>query len=125
LSSNRSDRDRLDVNGAWTPGTARRQLRKLTEFDPAYVEQPLELDDIAGHAALRRCQSVPIALDESAYTLQDVSNILHAEAADVLLLDRHQTGGLWPVLKAAGIAEARGILVSLYSGAELAISQAA
>lgn len=116
---------RLDVNGAWTPGTARRQLRKLAEYDPAYVEQPLELDDLAGHAALRQCQTVPIALDESAYTLQDVSNIVHAEAADVILLDPHQAGGLWPVVKSAAIAEARGIPVTLHSGAELAISQAA
>lgn len=116
---------RLDVNGAWTPGTARRQLAKLADLDVAYVEQPLELDDIAGHAALRRAQSVPIALDESAYTLQDVSNILHAEAADVVLLDPHQAGGLWTVIKAAGLCEARGIPVSLHSGAELAISQAA
>lgn len=116
---------RLDVNGAWTPGTARRQLSKLAELDPAYVEQPLELDDLAGHAALRRCQTVPIALDESAYTLQDVSNIVHAEAADVVLLDPHQAGGLWPTIKAAAICEARGIPVSLHSGAELSISQAA
>ncbi|MXU65069.1 mandelate racemase/muconate lactonizing enzyme family protein [Oceanomicrobium pacificus] len=116
---------RLDVNGAWTPGTARRQLRKLAELDPAYVEQPLELDDIAGHAALRQVQSVPIALDESAYTLQDVSNIVQADAADVVLLDPHQAGGLWTTLKAAGICEARGIPVGLHSGAELAISQAA
>ena len=116
---------RLDVNGAWTPGTARRQLAKLADLDLAYVEQPLELDDIAGHAALRRAQTVPIALDESAYTLQDVSNILHAEAVDAVLLDPHQAGGLWPVIKAAGMCEARGIPVSLHSGAELAISQAA
>ncbi|MDF0597733.1 mandelate racemase/muconate lactonizing enzyme family protein [Psychromarinibacter halotolerans] len=116
---------RLDVNGAWTPGTARRQLAKLAPLDPFYVEQPLELDDIAGHRALRQCQTVPIALDESAYTLEDTGNIVHAEAADVILLDPHQAGGLWPVIKAAGIAEAHGIPVTLHSGAELAISQAA
>lgn len=116
---------RLDVNGAWTPGTARRQLAKLAELDLAYVEQPLELDDLAGHAALRQAQTVPIALDESAYTLQDVSNIVMTEAADVVLLDPHQAGGLWPVIKAAGICEARGIPVTLHSGAELAVSQAA
>ena len=86
---------RLDVNGAWTPGTARRQLRKLPEFDPFYVEQPLELDDLDGHALLRKVQSVPIALDESAYTLNDVGNIVRADAADVILLDPHEAGGLW------------------------------
>lgn len=116
---------RLDVNGAWTPGTAKRQLEKLRAFDPAYVEQPLEMDDLAGTVRLRQSQPVPIAMDESAYTLQDIGNILQAGAADYLLLDPHQAGGLWQVIKAAGICEAHGIAVGLHSGAELALSQAA
>jgi L-rhamnonate dehydratase len=116
---------RLDVNGAWTPGTARRLLARLAELDPAYVEQPLELDDLAGHAELRRATSIPIALDESAYTLSDIGNIVRAGAADVLLLDPHQAGGLWQVIKQAAIAESVGIPVTLHSGAELALSQAA
>ena len=116
---------RLDVNGAWTPGTARMQLSRLAPLAPAYVEQPLELSDLAGAAALRSAQAIPIALDESAYTLQDVGRIVAAQAADVLLLDPHQAGGLWQAVKAAGIAEAAGLPVSLHSGAELAPSQAA
>lgn len=116
---------RLDVNGAWTPGTARRQLRKLVEFDPFYVEQPLELDDLEGHALLRSFQSVPIALDESAYTLNDVGNIVRANAADVILLDPHEAGGLWQTVKGAAIAEAVGIPVTLHCGGELGLSQAA
>ncbi|WP_158626123.1 mandelate racemase/muconate lactonizing enzyme family protein [Arsenicitalea aurantiaca] len=116
---------RLDVNGAWTPGTAKRQLEKLAAFDPAYVEQPLELDDLAGHAALVARSSVPIALDESAYTLADVGNIIRAGAADVVLLDPHEAGGLWQTIKAAAICEAVGIPVTLHSGAELALSQSA
>lgn len=116
---------RLDVNGAWTPGTARRQLEKLRPFDPAYVEQPLELDDLSGTAALRTAQPIPIALDESAYTLQDVGNIVRAGAADVVLLDPHQAGGLWQVIKQAAVCEAHGIPVTLHSGAELALSQSA
>ena len=116
---------RLDVNGAWTPGTAKRQLNRLLPFDPAYVEQPLELDDLAGHAALRASQSIPVALDESAYTLQDVGNIVRAQAADVILLDPHEAGGLWETVKAAAIAESVGIPVTLHSGGELSLSQAA
>lgn len=116
---------RLDVNGAWMPGTARRQLEKLRSFDPAYVEQPLEMSDISGHADLRASQSIPIALDESAYTLQDIGAIVQAKAADVVLLDPHQAGGLWQVIKAAAICEAHGIPVGLHSAAELALSQAA
>ena len=116
---------RADVNGAWTPGTARRQLAKLAPYDLAYVEQPLELDDLAGHAELRTCQTVPIALDESAYSLSDVGNIVRASAADVVLLDPHEAGGVWQVIKQAAICESVGIPVTLHSGGELALSQAA
>lgn len=116
---------RADVNGAWTPGTARRQLAKLLPYDLQYVEQPLELDDLIGHAELRRTQLVPIALDESAYTLADVSNIVRMGAADVILLDPHEIGGIWQTVKAAAIAEAAGIPVTLHSGGELGLSQSA
>src|SRR6185295_7615698 len=60
---------RGDPNGAWTPGTARRQLDRLREFDLQYIEQPLPVDDMLGHAELRRCQTTPVAIDEGAYTL--------------------------------------------------------
>jgi L-alanine-DL-glutamate epimerase-like enolase superfamily enzyme len=116
---------RLDVNGAWTRATAKRQLERLRPLMPAYVEQPLELDDLQGARMLAQTQPIPIALDESAYTLQDVGNIVTTQAAEILLLDPHQAGGLWQVVKAAAIAEAQGIEVGLHSGAELAISQAA
>lgn len=116
---------RMDVNGAWTPGTARRQMARLSGLDLQYIEQPLELDDLEGHRALRALGSIPIALDESAYTLQDVGNIVRREAADVVLLDPHQAGGLWQVIKAAAVCESVGIPVGLHSGAELALSQAA
>lgn len=116
---------RLDVNGAWNIATAKRQLEKLRPYDPAYVEQPLELDDLAGHARLVEASPVPIALDESAYTLSDVGNIVRSQAADVVLLDPHEAGGLWQTIKAAAICEAVGIPVTLHSGAELALSQSA
>lgn len=116
---------RADVNGAWTPGTARRTLERLRPFDLQYIEQPLELDDLQGHADLRRMQPVPIALDESAYTLADIGNIVRSGAADVILLDPHEIGGLWQTIKAAAIAESVGIPVTLHSGGELGLSQAA
>jgi L-rhamnonate dehydratase len=116
---------RVDVNGAWFPGTARRLLRKMEQFDLAYVEQPLPVEDIAGHANLRQIQTTPIAIDEGAYTLEETYGIIRAGAADVVLLDPHEAGGLWQTIKAAGIAEAANIPVTLHSGGELGISQAA
>ncbi len=116
---------RADVNGAWTPGTAKRLLAKLAPYDLQYIEQPLILQDLVGHADLRKSQSVPVALDESAYTLEEVGAIVQAGAADVILLDPHEAGGLWQCLKSAALAEAQGIPVTLHSGGELGLSQAA
>lgn len=116
---------RGDVNGAWRPGTAKRMLRKLEDIDLAYIEQPLPLENLNGHAHLRATQSIPIALDESAYTLEDVGAIIKADAADVILVDPHEAGGLWQTIKACAVAEASDLPVTLHSGAELGISQAA
>lgn len=116
---------RADANGAWTLGTAKRQLRKLEQFDLEYIEQPLPLEDLAGHAALRKLFSIPVALDESAYTLQDVMAIIRADAADLILLDPHEAGGLLATKKAAAVAEAAGLPVTLHSGAELGVSTSA
>ncbi len=116
---------RLDVNGAWTRPTAKRQLARLAEFAPDWVEQPLELSDTSGSAALCRAQSIPIVVDEAAYQLTDVAGLLDAGAADAVLLDPHQAGGLWQCIKAAALCEAKGVPVGLHSGGELAISQAA
>ncbi|MBW8815308.1 MAG: mandelate racemase/muconate lactonizing enzyme family protein [Caulobacterales bacterium] len=116
---------RADVNGAWYPGTARRILHSLEPFDLAYVEQPLPVEDVRGHARLRAAQAVPIAIDEGAYTLEEILEIVRADAADVVLLDPHESGGLWQTLKAGGLTEAANIPVTLHSGAELGLSQAA
>ena len=66
-----------------------------------------------------------MALDESAYTLADVGNIVRMGAADVVLLDPHEAGGLWQVVKQAAICEVGRHPVTLHSGGELALSQAA
>ena len=116
---------RADVNGAWTPGTARRQLAKLEPYDLQFVEQPLVHDDIRGHAELRRVSRVPICIDEGAYTNTDVLNIIRAEAADVILVDAHEAAGWWQARKQAAIAEAAGIPVGIHSGSELGLSLAA
>jgi glucarate dehydratase len=116
---------RADVNGAWTPGTARRQLPKLEPFDLQFVEQPLVHDDLKGHAELRRASRVPICIDEGAYTNTDVLNIIRWEAADVILVDAHEAAGWWQARKQAAIAEAAGIPVGIHSGSELGISLAA
>jgi glucarate dehydratase len=116
---------RADVNSVWTQASARRILAKIADCDLQYIEQPLPVYDLAGHAELRQVQSVPVALDESAYTTGDVGAIIAARAADVLLLDPSEAGGLWEVRKQAAAAEAACLPVGLHSGGEMGPSLAA
>lgn len=116
---------RVDLNQAWMIGTAKRLLRQLEPFDLQYAEQPLLLTELEASAHLRQQTSVPIALDESAYTTFDVMEIVRRYAADVILVDPHEAGGLTPCKKACAIAEAAGLPVNLHSASELGISTAA
>ncbi|MFB6236046.1 MAG: mandelate racemase/muconate lactonizing enzyme family protein [Halopenitus sp.] len=96
-------RIRADVNGAWDRETARRALPKLAAVDVAYVEQPLEADDLAGHAMLRAESSVDVALDETLAQV-DVETVLDADAADVLVLKPMALGGPDRAVEAARAA---------------------
>lgn len=116
---------RVDLNGAWTPATARRMLEKLKPFDLQYVEQPLPAENLLDLAELRRHSSIPICVDEGAYTLQETMNVIRMDAADVILVDPHESGGLWQCLKTAAVAEASGMHVGMHSGGELGLTQAA
>jgi len=116
---------RIDPNGAWTPATAKRMLARLAPFDLQYVEQPLSVEDLAGSAQLRASVATPICIDEGAYTLQETMAVIRAGAADLVLVDPHEAGGLWACLKAGAVCEAAGIHVGMHSGGELGLTQAA
>lgn len=116
---------RIDPNGAWTPATARRMFKKLEPFDLEYIEQPLMVEDIVGLAQLRACTTTPICIDEGAYTLQETMTTIRLGAADVVLVDPHEAGGLWQCLKTGAVAEAAGLHVGMHSGGELGLTQAA
>lgn len=116
---------RVDPNGAWTPATAKRMLAKLAPFDLQYVEQPLPVEDLVGAARLAASSEVPICIDEGAYTLQETMTAIRMGAADVVLVDPHEAGGLWQCLKVGAVCEAAGIHVGMHSGGELGLTQAA
>ena len=116
---------RADPNGAWTLGTARRMIEKFRPFDLQYIEQPLPVEDLVGLADLRKVSPIPICIDEGAYTIAETMQAIRLNAIDVVLVDPHETGGLWQCLKQGAIAESAGIHVGFHSGGELGLTQAA
>ena len=83
---------RVDANGAWSVEEAETFIQETVGLELDYVEQPLDPDDIDGHAALQEF-GVDIALDES-LALFGVDPILAAEAAAVFVIKPMAVGGV-------------------------------
>ena len=103
---------RVDANESWSRFTALGMIRRLVEFDIDWVEQPTPFHDIEGVAVLRRESPIRIALDQAIYTDYDVLRAVRTGAADVVVMGFHETGGLWPMRKAAAVAAAGGIVIN-------------
>ena len=100
---------RLDANEAWDPLTAIRMARRLLPFEPEFIEQPTPSHSIEALAQVKASVEVAIAADQSVFTEAEVYEICRRQAADVIVLGIHETGGLLNYRKAAAIAEAAGI----------------
>jgi muconate cycloisomerase len=99
---------RVDANGGWNIVTA---LRVIPHWEGVveYVEQPLPREDVEGMARLVRSCPVPIAADESLFTVGDALRLVKERAADVFLLKLGKAGGILACKRQAAIAEAAGI----------------
>lgn len=105
---------RLDANEAWDVATAIRMIGRLAPFDPEFVEQPTPARSVAALEQVKRAAAVPVAADQSVFTLHEVYEICRRQAADVIVLSIHEAGGLLALRKAAAVAEAAGIGVCLH-----------
>lgn len=74
-----------------------------------YVEQPVFTHDIVGLAHVRRHSGVPVAANQSAWGRHAILDIIRREAADVIMTDPHQEGGLMAMEKILGMCEAAGL----------------
>lgn len=100
----------LDANCAYTAREAEKFLRDLMRrgIRPEVVEQPVKKDDLDGLAYLSRRLPMPVCADESAYSLDDVYNIIRRGAATAVNIKLTKLGFLrarevWALARAKGI----------------------
>lgn len=96
----------VDANQAWTRSTALRACAALERHQLAWIEEPLNADDIEGMAQLRRRIGTPIAAGETGYGWRGMLQLLQAGAVDILQPDLMRCGGITPFLNVAALAEA-------------------
>jgi muconate cycloisomerase len=114
----------VDANQGWpTPKYAIRILRQMQEHRIRYAEQPVE--GIARMARIAQAVDVPIMADESAWTPQDVLEIVERGAADMISLYTTKPGGLFKAKKVAAVAEAAGLPLNVNGSHETGVGNAA
>ena len=111
----------LDANQGWDVDEAVARLRSLERFAPDWIEEPLDPDDIAGHARIRQQTSVPVAVGESLYSTSQFLAYVAADAVDILQPDVARVGGFAEWLRIARLAHEHGKSVSAHYIAELSV----
>jgi L-alanine-DL-glutamate epimerase-like enolase superfamily enzyme len=116
---------RIDPNQGYAPEAAFPLARDLEKYHLEYFEQPMPAGLIGEAAKLRRRTATPIALNESVTTPESVLQILQLRAADVILPDTYQCGGILAVKKVAALAEAAGVPCVFHCAHDLGLKTAA
>lgn len=102
----------VDYNQSLTPGEAVERLRLLDQEGLTWVEEPTLAHDYSGHAQVAQEAITPIQCGENWWGLLDMQHAIEAEASDLVMLDVMKIGGLTGWLRAAALAQAKGIRVS-------------
>lgn len=106
---------RLDANGAWEIDQAIAFLEQAAQYDVAFCEEPTA--GIDALVAVGAATAVPVAIDESAVSSQDVTRVLRTGKVGVVIIKPQILGGadsaasLMAKIKSYG---ARGIVTSMF-----------
>jgi L-alanine-DL-glutamate epimerase-like enolase superfamily enzyme len=106
----------IDGNGKWDLPTCRRFCARAEAFDIFWFEEPLWYDDVAGHAALARSTSIPVALGEQLYSADAFAAFMDAGAIDYVQPDVTRLGGITEFMQVADAAHARRLPVAAHAG---------
>ena len=116
---------RIDPNMGYTYEVALQLARDLEKYNLEYFEQPMPFSCIGESARLRKLTKTPLGLNESVTTLEITQQILELRAADILLPDTHQCGGILGVRKVAALCEAAGVPCVFHCSHDLGLKTAA
>jgi L-alanine-DL-glutamate epimerase-like enolase superfamily enzyme len=99
----------VDVAYAWPDAaTALGVIERLTPYRVAFVETPVDIDDLEGYAFLHSRSPIPIAAGEWQNTRFEFLDLADRGLVDILQPDVGRVGGLTEALRVCRIAADRG-----------------
>lgn len=114
----------VDANTAYTLGDAR-HLAKLDDFGLLLIEQPLDEDDMLGHADLAKLVRTPICLDESITSAATAAAAIRLGATQIINIKPGRVGGYLEARRIHDVAAAHGVDVWCGGMVESGIGRAA
>ena len=114
----------VDANQGYpTAKAAVKVTNAMAEYNLLYMEQPVE--GIEQMAEVARRVDTPIMADESAWTPQDVIEIIQKKAADMVSIYTTKPGGMFKAKNVAAVAEAAGLKCNVNGSVETGVGNAA
>jgi L-alanine-DL-glutamate epimerase-like enolase superfamily enzyme len=98
----------LDCNGSFKVKDAILFGKRVEDFAPLFLEQPVDYDDLEGLAEVKRNVAVPVGACECALTIEDMMRVIRMDAADFFNFKIDRLGGIYKGKQAVGMINAAG-----------------
>ena len=102
----------IDFHGRVHKPMAKVLAKKLEEFDPMFIEEPVLCENMECFAEIAAACNVPIATGERLFTKYDFKRLLQAGGVDIIQPDLSHAGGITEVKKIAAMAEAYDVALA-------------
>ncbi len=102
----------VDFHGRVHKPMAKILAKKLEQFDPMFLEEPVLCEHMEDFPEIAAACNVPIATGERLFTRWDFKRLLQTGGVDIIQPDLSHAGGLTEVKKIASMAEAYDVALA-------------
>lgn len=102
----------IDFHGRVHKPMAKVLAKKLEEFDPMFIEEPVLCENMEEFKEIASSCNIPIATGERLFSRWDFKRLFHAGGVDIIQPDLSHAGGITEVKKIASMAEAYDIALA-------------
>lgn len=102
----------IDFHGRVHKPMAKILAKKLEEFDPMFIEEPVLCENMEYFPEIAACCNIPIATGERLFSKWDFKRLLQTGGVDIIQPDLSHAGGITEVKKIAAMAEAHDVALA-------------
>jgi len=102
----------IDFHGRVHKPMAKILSKKLEQFDPMFIEEPVLCEQMEDFKDIANCCHIPLATGERLFSRFDFKRLLQVGGIDIIQPDLSHAGGITEVKKIASMAEAYDVALA-------------